>query len=106
MYKRKSAKSVRKQPYSDIPAKQRAFSLKSGYMTSLLRKYILGDEKVESIIKDKFEVGDKSIEDIVYNKFKPYFNCTIENYVKILILQLIIVKVKLSYSFSNFKFKR
>ena len=26
-------------------------------MTSLLRKYILGDEKVESIIKDKFEVG-------------------------------------------------
>ena len=78
MYKRKSAKSVRKQPYSDIPAKQRAFSLKSGYMTSLLRKYILGDEKVESIIKDKFEVGDKSIEDIVYNKFKPYFNWTIE----------------------------
>ncbi|PTK72811.1 Sau3AI family type II restriction endonuclease [Staphylococcus haemolyticus] len=76
--KGKTAKSVRKQPYSDIPAKQRAFSLKSGYMTSLLRKYILGDEKVESIIKDKFEIENKSIEDIVYNKFKPYFNWTIE----------------------------
>ncbi len=76
--KGKSAKSVRKQPYSDIPAKQRAFSLKSGYMTSLLRKYILGDEKVESIIKDKFEIENKSIEDIVYDKFKPYFNWTIE----------------------------
>lgn len=40
-----NASSLRNQPYSDIKAKQRAFSLKSGYMTSILRKYVLGDEK-------------------------------------------------------------
>lgn len=60
-----SSKSVRNQPYSDIKAKQRAFSFKSGYMTSLLRKYVLGDEIIDSIIKDKFEIEEKSIEDIV-----------------------------------------
>jgi len=36
-----SAKSVRKQPFSDKVAKQRAFSLKSGYMTYLLNHYII-----------------------------------------------------------------
>ncbi|MDU2696633.1 MAG: MutH/Sau3AI family endonuclease, partial [Staphylococcus epidermidis] len=45
-----SAKSVRTQPYSNIKAKQRAFSLKSGYMTSILRKYILGNEEIDSIV--------------------------------------------------------
>ena len=52
-----SAKSVRTQPYSNIKAKQRAFSLKSGYMTSILRKYILGNEEIDSIVKSPFEYG-------------------------------------------------
>lgn len=69
-----SSKSVRKQPYSDIPAKQRAFSFKSGYMTSILRKYILGDEKIDSIIKDRIEVKNKSIESVVRETFEPYYN--------------------------------
>ena len=29
-----NAKSIRKQPFSNIPAKQRAFSLKSSYMSA------------------------------------------------------------------------
>src|SRR5699024_4257900 len=33
-------KQLRKQPYSDIDAMQRAFSLKQSYMTVLVRKYI------------------------------------------------------------------
>ena len=73
-----NSKSVRKQPYSDILAKQRAFSLKSGYMTSILRRYILGEEKIDSIIKDKFDIKHKNIEDIVYETFKPYYNWTID----------------------------
>ena len=32
--------SVRDQPFSDIKAMQRAFSLKQSYMTALVRKYI------------------------------------------------------------------
>src|SRR5699024_10149617 len=49
-----------------------------GYMTSLLRKYVLGDDKIESIIKDPFELIEKDIETIVLERFKPYFNWTIE----------------------------
>lgn len=49
-----SSKSARKQPYSDIPAKQRAYSLKTGYMTSVLRDYVFGDEKDPAIRKAKF----------------------------------------------------
>lgn len=41
--------SVRKQPFSNILAKQRAFCLKTSYMTQLVRYYI-GGEKVEKII--------------------------------------------------------
>ena len=73
-----SSKSVRNQPYSDIKAKQRAFSFKSGYMTSLLRKYVLGDEVIDSIIKDRFEIEEKSIEDIVRDRFNPYISWTID----------------------------
>lgn len=72
-----NSKSVRNQPYSDIKAKQRAFSLKSGYMTSLLRKYVIGYENIDSIIKDKFEIKEKTIEDIVREKFRPYIGWTI-----------------------------
>lgn len=74
-----SKQSVRSQPYSDIKAKQRAFSFKSGYMTSLLRKYVLGDEKIDSIIKDKFEIEVKTIENIVKEKFQPYIGWTIDS---------------------------
>ncbi|MFI9044713.1 Sau3AI family type II restriction endonuclease [Staphylococcus saprophyticus] len=73
-----TSKSVRNQPYSDIKAKQRAFSLKSGYMTSILRKYVLGDETIDSIVKDKFEIEEKSIEEIVIDKFQPYIGWTID----------------------------
>ncbi|MGO3751725.1 MAG: Sau3AI family type II restriction endonuclease [Peptoniphilaceae bacterium] len=42
------------QPYSNIPAKPRAFSLKSSYMTYVLRNYILEDSKKEDkIVKGK-----------------------------------------------------
>lgn len=47
-------------------------------MTSILRRYILGEEKIDSIIKDKFEIKHKNIEDIVYETFKPYYNWTID----------------------------
>ena len=77
MYKGANSKSVRKQPYSDILAKQRAFSLKSGYMTSIKKVYFRR-RKIDSIIKDKFEIKHKNIEDIVYETFKPYYNWTID----------------------------
>lgn len=67
-----SAKSLRNQPFSDVRAKQRAFSLKSSYMTQILRKYILGDGKTESIISDAINLEENSLTDILYGRFKPY----------------------------------
>lgn len=76
--KGKNASSLRRQPHSDIKAKQRAFSLKAGYMTSILRKYVLGDEKIDSIYKDRFEVQEKSLEQFVEESFSPYVGWSID----------------------------
>lgn len=58
--KGKSKKAVRKQPYNDIPAKQRAYSLKTGYMTSILRDYVFGDKKDPAIRKAKYSEKEKN----------------------------------------------
>lgn len=73
-----SAQSVRTQPYSDQPAKQRAYSFKGSYMTAILRKYIFGDETSESIIKDVFELREKDIETIVLERFEPHVGKSID----------------------------
>lgn len=73
-----NSKSLRTQPYSDLSAKQRAYSLKPSYMTSILRKYIFGEEKSESIITNVFELVDKDIETIVLEKFEPYIGWSID----------------------------
>ena len=46
-----NALSTREQPFSDIPAMQRAFCFKNSYMTQLVRKYIGDYSNVEKILK-------------------------------------------------------
>ncbi len=46
-----TAASVRQQPFSNVPAKQRAYSLKSSYMTQILNKYIFGNAENPRIIR-------------------------------------------------------
>lgn len=76
--KGKNKSSVRHQPYSSILAKQRAYSLKSGYMTSLMRKYIFGDSFSESIIKDKMQLKSKTLEQIIFERFQPFVGKSLE----------------------------
>lgn len=71
-----NASSVRKQPFSDIPAKQRAYSLKSSYMTHVLNTYIFGNAKSEKIIKDWRLLSKTSFEDYIISKVSPYFGMT------------------------------
>ncbi|KAA1035689.1 restriction endonuclease [Macrococcus equipercicus] len=66
-----TAKTVRSQPFSQIPAKQRAYSIKQGYMSTLVRK-LISEEHLISITSSK-EIAEKSIETVLYNKFSPYF---------------------------------
>lgn len=74
--KGKNRNHRRSQPHSNIKAKQRAFSFKAGYMTQLLRKYILGNEENEAIIKDSLSLKNNSLRKIITKKFKPYIGLT------------------------------
>lgn len=69
--------STREQPFSPIRAKQRAFSLKSAYMTALIRK-ITDPNAFETITSH-----NTSLEDVLSAKLSPYFN----NEIKTLINQ-------------------
>lgn len=67
-------KSLRKQPFSEELAKQRAFSIKQGYMSNLVRKLIT-NEHFESITTPQ-EINKKSIEEILDDKFKSFYGKT------------------------------
>lgn len=75
-----SAKSVRKQPFSNIMAKQRAFCLKQSYMTALVRKYIGNYEDVEKVLKNTNESFTAFVNNII-NKYK---NKTTKELIKVL----------------------
>lgn len=55
----------KEQPFSDILAKQRAFSLKQSYMTMLVRKYIGNCDDVERVLKDRTCTFLEYIESVV-----------------------------------------
>lgn len=67
--KGESSSSLREQPFSKIKAMQRAFCLKTSYMTQLVRKYIGNYENVESILKNTSESFDDYVNKII-NKYK------------------------------------
>ncbi|WP_212934573.1 Sau3AI family type II restriction endonuclease [Bacillus hominis] len=66
--------SLRSQPYSEIQAMQRAFSLKPSYMTALVRRYLLNEELVSFTTTN--ELKGKSLEEILYSKFENYIGLT------------------------------
>lgn len=74
-----NATSVRKQPFSKIPAKQRAYSFKQGYVNHIIAS-IAGETKdvYGKLIPSAKEAKKKTIEEIVIEKFKPYYGKTIQ----------------------------
>ncbi len=71
-----NASSVRQQPFSSIPAKQRAYSLKSSYMTRILNTYVFGTAEDEHVIKDWHELEAKSFEDCIIDRLSAYYGMT------------------------------
>lgn len=67
-----TAASVRPQPFSPVMAKQRAYSLKQSYMTSILRRFVFGVEENEHIIKDPSQLVGVSFIDFICARFAPY----------------------------------
>lgn len=74
--KGKNASSVKEQPCSDIMAKQRAYSLKQGYMTSLVKKYI--DNVDMPSIASKNELVNYSIPELINKRMQPYMGLSTE----------------------------
>lgn len=66
----------RKQPFSDIMAKPRAFSFKNSYMTYVLNNYIIpGKDTYEPIVKDD---SVEAFEDYVVNKIDEYAGYSVD----------------------------
>jgi len=68
--------SVRQQPFSDIPAKSRAYSLKSSYMTTILNKYIFGSATSPRIIKDPGVLRCGNFETYIIDTVSKYYGMT------------------------------
>lgn len=84
-----NALSVRKQPFSEIPAKQRAYSFKQGYVNHIIAS-IAGETKevYGKLIPNVKEAKKKTIEEIVISKFKPFYGKTEEEILEKLDLDL------------------
>lgn len=66
------------QPYSDEKAMARAYTLKTTYMTYLLRNHVFHEvESKESLIKDLNLIKKYSIEEIIEQMFEPYVDKTL-----------------------------
>ena len=74
-----NASSVRKQPCSDTPAKQRAYSLKQGYVNHIIASIANDVTGVYGKLIPSVAVAKKqTIEEIVISIFQPYYGKTIE----------------------------
>ena len=70
--KASTSKDRRNQPFSEIPAKPRAFAFKSSYMTYVLNNYIVpGKSTYEPIVKEKLS---GTFEEYVIRKIDAYRN--------------------------------
>lgn len=70
--KASSSKDRRAQPFSDVPAKPRAWALKSSYMTAVQRKAI---DAMKAIPRSKDE-GSLDLLGLVRLRFSPFFGLT------------------------------
>jgi DNA mismatch repair protein MutH len=74
-----TANTTRKQPFSDILAKQRAYSLKQGYVNHIIATIANEADGIYGKLMPSVEVAQKqTIEEIVIAKFKPYIGQTVD----------------------------
>lgn len=76
-----NANSVRKQPFSAIPAKQRAFSLKSSYMSAFARRVI--DRQLIPSLFNVDELKSKTTLQLLQERFAPYIGKRVSEIAKL-----------------------
>lgn len=72
-----NSRSVRQQPFSEIPAKQRAYSLKQSYMTTLVRKRLNNNKMISFASSEKLK--ENTLEKLIELKFSPYYGKSLTN---------------------------
>ena len=78
-----NASSTRNQPFSNVPAKQRAYSLKQGYVNHIIASISTGAIGIYGKLIPSVAVAKRqTIEEIVISKFKPYYNKTVKQILK------------------------
>jgi DNA mismatch repair protein MutH/predicted PolB exonuclease-like 3'-5' exonuclease len=84
-----NALSVRKQPFSEIPAKQRAYSFKQGYVNHIIASIANESKETYGKLIPNVQVAKmQTIEEIVISKFKPFYGKSEEEIVKILNIKI------------------
>ena len=84
-----NALSIRKQPFSEIPAKQRAYSFKQGYVNHIIASIANESKGIYGKLIPNSQVAKKqTIEEIVVSKFKPFYGKTEQEIVKILKIEI------------------
>lgn len=71
--------NLRAQPNSEIPAKQRAYSLKQGYVNHIIAS--IANDKTGlygKLIKSVEEIKNRTIEEIVIERFSQYYGLNVE----------------------------
>jgi DNA mismatch repair protein MutH len=73
-------KSFRDQPFNEEPAKQRAYSLKQGYVNHIIANIAQEETAVYGRIIERPEILDvvQSIEEVVIAKFQPFYGKSAE----------------------------
>jgi DNA mismatch repair protein MutH len=91
-----NATSVRKQPFSEIPAKQRAYSFKQGYVNHIIASIANESKETYGKLISNFKIAEKqTIEEIVISKFKQFYGKSEEEIVNSL-------KIKINTKAKNF----
>lgn len=88
----------RKQPNSDILAKQRAYSLKQGYVNHIIASISGNNPSYGKLISSVEIAKSHTIEDIVISKFQSYYNKTVEDIVQ---MNALIINIKAKNFYAN-----
>ncbi|WP_022797053.1 Sau3AI family type II restriction endonuclease [Bavariicoccus seileri] len=72
----KSERNMTKQPFSEVMAHRRAFTLKGSYMSQVAKKIMTENHETERVIKNNHELKVNTFEEIIIKKFKPYVGKT------------------------------
>jgi DNA mismatch repair protein MutH len=84
-----NALSVRIQPFSAIPAKQRAYSFKQGYVNHIIASIANESKEIYGKLIPNAQVAKKqTIEEIVISKFKQFYGKTVEEILEILKIEI------------------